>query len=167
MAAINLTQIASTGAGAGYLTDRNYQIWDTSGDTPNIRRKAFFVGSPDWGANTPTAGDVVSVLELGPTTTGGGALGVCEYVIAAFINVITASTQTGSTGSLGDVESATQYITTFSLTSVAMCVSPFSLAKLYTTADFLKLTTGTSGAAGAVVDCGVISFSFAIGNNNF
>ena len=165
---IDLTQLATTGAGTGYLVDRNYQIWQSPGDTPKIRRHAFLIGSPDWGSLTPTAGDIIKVLELGPTTTGGGSAGVAEYVIAGFVNVITAagSAYSTSTVNLGDGGSGTQYITAFPLSVAGFTISPFTTAKLYTAAGFLEVTTATSSGVGAVIDAGVISFQIQTANNN-
>lgn len=163
---IDLTLLASSGAGTGYLKDRAYQFWQGPQEGLfKTRRHAFTIGSPDWGALTPTAGDIIKVLELGPYTTGGGTTGAVEYVIAGFINVITAGVS-GSTGTLGDTGSATQYLGAFALDAVGFSISPFTTAKLYTAADFLELTTGTSSGKGAVIDCGVISCTIQTGNTN-
>jgi hypothetical protein len=150
MATIDLTVTAATGSNAGYLPDRSYQLWE--GPPTRVRRRVFFVGQPDWGGLTPTAGDIVrtQVIDLG------------VHVVAVYLNVLTAGAAS-STVSVGDtLNSTTQYLANVSTAATGTFLSTAASWKWYPTAsDFLIVTLGTTAAAtGAVIDVGFLGSSF-------
>ena len=145
----DLTIPLSTGSNAGFLPNRQEQLWE--GPAPRTRRRAFTVqNSPDWGGLTPSTGDVVRTIVIDQ-----GA-----FVLAGFCYVITAGAAT-STISIGDSGSASQYIANFATSSTGITLSPASTWKWYAVAsDYLLVTLGTTAAAtGAVIEVGYLAMS--------
>jgi hypothetical protein len=145
----DLTVVLTTGSNAGYLNNRQEQLWE--GPPTRIRRRAFTVqNSPDWNGLTPATGDVVrtNVIDQG------------AFVLAVFAYVITAGTAS-STISIGDTGSATQYIANLATSSTGITISAATTWKWYATAsDYLLVTMGTTAAAtGAVIDVGFLATS--------
>ena len=149
MATIDLTITAATGSNAGFLPDRAYQLWE--GPSPRVRRRVFFVGQPDWGGLTPTAGDVIrtQVIDLG------------TQVMTVYLYVLTAGSAS-STVSVGDSSSASQYLANVSTAATGTFMSTAASWKWYPTAsDYLLVTLGTTAAAtGAVIDVGFLGMNF-------
>ena len=145
----DLTIPLTTGNNAGYMNNRQEQLWE--GPATRIRRRAFTVqNSPDWNGLTPLTGDVVrtNVIDQG------------AFVIAVWMYVITAGAAT-STASVGDTGSATQYISNFSTAATGVTLSAATTWKYYPVAsDYLLVTLGTTAAAtGAVIDVGFLASS--------
>jgi len=149
MATIDLTIPQTTGSNAGYLPNRQEQLWE--GAAPRVRRRAFTVqNSPDWGGLTPGTGDIVrtEVIDQG------------AFVIMAFLNVLTAGSAS-STVVVGDGTSNSQYLNNVSTAATGTFISPATAWKWYMAAsDYLLVTLGaTAAATGAVLDVGYVAIS--------
>jgi hypothetical protein len=111
----------------------------------------FFVGQPDWGGLTPTAGDVIrtQVIDLG------------TQVLTVYLYVLTAGSAS-STVSVGDSSSASQYLANVSTAATGTFMSTAASWKWYpTVSDYLLVTLGTTAAAtGAVIDVGFLGMNF-------
>jgi hypothetical protein len=149
MATIDLTIPQTTGSNAGYLPNRQEQLWE--GAAPRVRRRAFTVqNSPDWGGLTPASGDIVrtQVIDQG------------AFVIMAFLNVLTAGSAS-STVVVGDGTSNSQYLNNVSTAATGTFISAATAWKWYMAAsDYLLVTLGaTAAATGAVLDVGYVAIS--------
>jgi len=149
MATIDLTIPQTTGSNAGYLPNRQEQLWE--GAAPRVRRRAFTVqNSPDWGGLTPGTGDIVrtQVIDQG------------AFVIMAFLNVLTAGSAS-STVVVGDGTSNSQYLNNVSTAATGTFISAATAWKWYMAAsDYLLVTLGaTAAATGAVLDVGYVAIS--------
>lgn len=152
MTAYDFTTVLTTGANAGYMPDRLYQVWEGQDFKP--RRHVLFVGQPDFQGATPTAADTVKMVTIGAGT----------YVLMAFAQTITAGPAT-STISLGDSGSATQFLSALSVAATGTSVSATSTAKYYTAADYLLVTLGTTVPTGAVISVGYVGMPINLYGN--
>jgi hypothetical protein len=146
---IDLTTPQTTGSNAGYMLNRQEQLWE--GAPARVRRRAFTVqNSPDWGGLTPGTGDIVKtqVIDQG------------VFVIMAFLNVLTAGSAS-STVVVGDSTSNSQYLNNVSTAATGTFISAATAWKWYmAAADTLLVTLGvTAAATGAVLDVGYVGIS--------
>lgn len=143
--AIDLTTPLTTGANAGYLPNRNNQLW--AGPSSYLRRRIFTVGGPEWGGVAPAGGDTVKCFPFGQGE-------ISEQV---FANVVT-GVGAACNFSVGDSGSATQYLSAVSAqTSSTNFLAAATTAKWYAyAADYLLVTIGATAATGLTLEVGSI-----------
>jgi hypothetical protein len=79
-----------------------------------------------------------------------------SFIAGLVLNVHTASTVTSATVNVGDSSSATQYLSATSVTTTGATAAASTTQKVYTSADYLKVTLGTTAPTSGILSVAAI-----------